>query len=75
MSPLEFMERLAALLPRPRLHLIRFHGVLAPNAKLRCEIIPSLAEHATEHSSDHAQGASARMSWARLFKRSRSNGV
>ena len=30
MSPLEFMQRLAALVPRPRLHLIRFHGVLAP---------------------------------------------
>jgi hypothetical protein len=28
MEPLEFMERLAALVPRPRLHLIRFHGVL-----------------------------------------------
>jgi hypothetical protein len=25
-SPLEFMQRLAALVPRPRLHLIRFHG-------------------------------------------------
>jgi hypothetical protein len=35
LSPLEFMQRLAALVPRPRLHLIRFHGVLAPNAKLR----------------------------------------
>jgi hypothetical protein len=32
MSPLEFMQRLAVLVPRPRLHLIRFHGVLAPNA-------------------------------------------
>jgi hypothetical protein len=37
MSPLEFMQRLAALVPRPRLHLIRFHGVLAPGAKLRCK--------------------------------------
>ena len=35
MSPLEFMQRLAALVPRPRLHLIRLHGVLAPNAKRR----------------------------------------
>jgi hypothetical protein len=35
MSPLEFMQRLAALVPRPRLHLIRFHGVLALHAKLR----------------------------------------
>ena len=40
---------------RPRhLHLIRFHGVLAPNAKLRREIIPTPAEPATEPSSDHA---------------------
>jgi len=44
MSPLEFMQRLAALVPRPRLHLIRFHGVLAPNAKLRREIVPSPPE-------------------------------
>ena len=40
MSPLEFMQRLAALVPRPRLHLIRFHGVLAPNAKLRALVAP-----------------------------------
>ncbi len=26
MTPLEFLQRLAALIPRPRLHLIRFHG-------------------------------------------------
>ena len=32
LTPMEFMQRLAALVPRPRLHLIRFHGVLAPNA-------------------------------------------
>ena len=38
------MERLAALVPRPRLHLIRFHGVLAPNAKLRSKIVPAPAE-------------------------------
>ena len=40
MSPLEFMQGLAALVPRPRLHLIRFHGVLAPNAKLRALMVP-----------------------------------
>ena len=27
MSPLAFMQRLAALVPRPRLNLIRFHGL------------------------------------------------
>ena len=32
MSPLKFMQRMAALVSRTRLHLIRFHGVLAPTA-------------------------------------------
>ena len=38
--PLSLLQRLAALVPRPRLHLIRFHGVLAPNAKLRKAVVP-----------------------------------
>ena len=38
MSPLAFMQRVAALMPRARLDLIRFHGVLAPNAKL-CALV------------------------------------
>jgi len=71
MEPLEFMERLAALVPRPRLHLIRFHGVLAPNAKLRSQIVPAPPEPATETSSEEAQGQgkTPRVSWARLLKR------
>jgi Putative transposase len=40
MSALEFMRRLAALVPRPRLHLIRFHGVLATNARLGSAVLP-----------------------------------
>jgi hypothetical protein len=52
MSPLEFMQRLAALVPRPRLHLIRLHGVLAPNTKLRSLVVPqqppAQAQAATE---------------------------
>ena len=65
MEPLEFMERLAALVSRPRLHLIRFHDVLAPNAKLRSKIVPAPASPATESSSEdaHGQGAPARISW------------
>ena len=44
MPPLAFMQRLAALVPRPRLHLIRFHGVLSPNAKLRAQVVPQEPE-------------------------------
>jgi Putative transposase len=71
LAPLEFMERLAALVPRPRLHLIRFHGVLAPNAKLRSKIVPAPAEPAAAPPTDQAsaQGETPRMSWARLLKR------
>ena len=69
MSPLEFMQRLAALVPRPRLHLIRFHGVLAPNAKLRAAIVPSAPEEAIRHAADQTHHGPARMSWARLLKR------
>jgi len=44
MAPQEFMQRLAALGPRPRLHLIRFHGVLAPNVKLRAAAVPAAVQ-------------------------------
>ena len=44
MSPQEFMQRVAARVPRPRLHLIRFHGVLAPHARLRVAVVPGRVE-------------------------------
>ena len=69
MSPLEFMRRLAALVPRPRLHLIRFHGVLAPNAGLRAAIVRGPAENISEPAGEHAHGAPARISWSRLLRR------
>ena len=47
MSPMKFMQRLAALVPRPRLHLIRFHEVLAPNAKLRFKVMPAPVQATT----------------------------
>ena len=32
-EPLDFLARLAALVPRPRVHLLTYHGVLAPAAE------------------------------------------
>ena len=73
LSPLEFMQRLAALVPRPRLNLIRFHGVLAPNAKLRAEIIPGSKKNKSHASNANDAAppsqATVRISWARLLKR------
>ena len=39
-SPLDFLSKLAALIPRPRHNLVRYHGVFAPNAKIRKLIVP-----------------------------------
>ena len=35
LTPLEFLDKLAVLIPPPRKHRHRYHGVLAPNAPLR----------------------------------------
>ena len=40
LDPLDFLSRLTSLIPRPRVHLIRFHGVFAPHFKYRSLIIP-----------------------------------
>ena len=69
MQPQEFMQRLAALVPRPRLHLIRIHGVLAPNATLRAAVIPQAAQKDRAPAHEHTHGQAARMRWARLLKR------
>ena len=40
-EPLDFIARLAALVPRPRVNLTRFHGVFAPNSHWRAQITPA----------------------------------
>ncbi len=41
LSAMEFMGRLAALVPKPRVNLTRFHGVFSPNSKLREFVVPT----------------------------------
>ena len=41
---MELMERLVALVPRPRIHLTRYHGVLGPHYKYRKQIVPKPSE-------------------------------
>ncbi len=43
-SGLEFVEKLAALVPAPRIHLTRFFGCLAPHSKIRSTIVPKKEE-------------------------------
>jgi hypothetical protein len=40
-EPLDLIARLCAMVPPPWFHMIRFHGLLAPHAKLRAEVVPS----------------------------------
>ena len=40
LEPQDFVARLAALVPGPRSHLTRYHGVFAPHARWRSAIVP-----------------------------------
>ena len=53
-EPLEFIARLAALKPTPRVHLVRYHGVLAPGAPGRERIVP-LPDNAEERAAPCVQ--------------------
>jgi len=39
-KPVDFLCRLATLIPPPRAHLTRFHGVFAPHHNLRAAVVP-----------------------------------
>ena len=81
MEPVELMQRLAARVPRPRLHLIRFHGVLAPNARWRKAVVPQAQDPARKERHGSGCGAhgpasgaprtvgGSRLTWAELLRR------
>jgi hypothetical protein len=65
-SPMEFIERLVALVPPPRIHLTRYHGVLAPNHSWRSQVVPG------NGNAVNSEGRVLRrrwMSWAEVLKR------
>ncbi|ULH02022.1 transposase [Aeromonas caviae] len=76
----DFIAKLAALVPPPRAHLTRFHGVFAPNANLRAQLTPSgrgkrpagdaapvdVSAHDEPRSPEQKRRA---MSWAQRLKR------
>jgi hypothetical protein len=72
LEPLDFVARLAALVPPPRVHLTRFHGVFAAHAALRAAITPAgrgmgAKQRAAAVEAPTSQGV--RMNWARRLKR------
>ena len=82
LAPLDLIARLCAMIPPPRFNMIRFHGVFAPNAKLRSEVVPQkeprkLAEHSAgelgdaeqTHLFDDEPAKPKRNPWAWLLKK------
>jgi hypothetical protein len=72
-EPLDFIARLAALVPKPRVSLTRFHGVFAPNSRHRVTITPSLRNKAkqalpTGQEKTRAQKHQS-MTWAQRLQR------
>jgi hypothetical protein len=76
----DFIAKLAALVPPPRAHLTRFHGVFAPNAALRAQLTPwgrgkrpaTDAEPVDVSANDEPrspEGKRRAMSWAQRLKR------
>ena len=69
LSPMEFMGRLAALVPKPRVNLTRFHGVFSPRSKLREHVVPGKPEDGSEQVSQSTRDKAYSMTWAQRLKR------
>lgn len=76
-SPNEFLEKIIAIIPPPRIHQTRFHGVLAPNHHLRSQVVPQCITDAAKPDEDPSQPVAEkkvrsrahRLSWSELLKR------
>ena len=72
-EPLDFIARLSALVPKPRFHLTRFHGVFAPNSKHRATVTGEAKEKQAQSPAKEAsvdgEKLCCKMSWAMRLKR------
>ena len=71
MDPLSLLSRLAASVPAPRLHTVRYAGVLASAGKVRPCFAPKPAVVASENASEVPERPrrGAYRPWAELLKR------
>jgi Putative transposase len=67
LSPLELLEKLAALVPLPRAHLVRYAGCLAPHSKLRAAIVPTPRQQGVD--GEETKTGTPSWNWARLLGR------
>ena len=70
LEPLDFIARLAALVPPPRVHLTRYHGVFAAHAALRAAITPAgRGSKARSRTPELPTPKPVALNWARRLKR------
>jgi hypothetical protein len=67
LAPLELLEKLAALVPLPRVHLVRYGGCLAPHSHLRGAIRPTPRQQGLD--GEEAHTGTPYWPWARLLGR------
>jgi hypothetical protein len=67
LSPLELLKKLVAIVPLPRVHLVRYAGCLAPHSELRGAIMPTPRQQGIGE--DEANTGTPRWNWARLLGR------
>ena len=67
LAPVELLEKLAALVPLPHVHLVRYGGCLAPHSHLRHAIMPTPRQQGMDGEETHT--GTPYWSWARLLKR------
>ncbi len=69
-EPLDFVARVAALVARPRAHLMRYHGVFAPNARHRALVLTTLRPRSTRaHDEPKARASRAAMTCMQRLRR------
>ena len=71
-EPFDFLARLAALVPLPRVHLTRYHGVFASASTLRGAVTPAGRDRGAPPTHISAQPQPAKhvsMTWMQRLKR------
>ena len=73
LEPVDFIARLAALVPKPRVNLTRYHGVLAPNHRWRGLVTPAKRGKGAKRLPNKEVASPAErhaaMTWAQRLKR------
>ena len=70
-KPLELIEKLLAIIPQPRIHQVRFHGILAASATDREKVVPTKVEIQIQREMFEKTPTkkTPRLNWAELLRR------